>query len=253
MVFSLQLILVLLPVFTNDSTSSEEFTVPVYTGEAMHYKLKYGIFNIGIALITCFEDSAGNGNIIRAEAQSAGLFRIIKDLDYRFECSMDPATGLPNSSIMNLRDGNTTSYSKVRFDHYSRADSSIILSEIKGECTAPKNIHDILTAYYYFRKNLYKENILSGLPVVIQTYLADMLWDLKIAYTGVETINTIYGPSVCQKFKASTVIGDFFRNDDDMTLWFTEDKYHIPVRIHLNLRLGSVTGDIVRYQKPINN
>jgi hypothetical protein len=225
--------------------------VPDFAGEFIHYNLKYGIFKIGVASISCFEDQTGCGEIIRAEAQSTGLMKIFRDLDYRFECCMDPNTGLPVSAIMDLRDGNITSYCKTQFDHYSRKDSTIVYSQKTGEHIVLKNIHDILTGFYCFRKDFYAESMTNGLPVVIPTFIADMIWDLRIKYTGGETINTLYGQLPCQKFNSSTVVGDFFRNDDDMTIWFTEDEIPIPIRIQLNLKLGSVKGELEEYQKPV--
>lgn len=238
----------------NGVSPHELSSVPEYTGESMHYKLKYGIFNIGDASISCFEDRMV-GCIIKAEARSTGLLRIFKNLNYRFECCMDPATGLPNSAVMDLKDGNTIAYNKVLFDHYSITDSVIILSYTteQKEYIVSKEIYDILTGFYHFRSNFINESINHGLPVVIQIFIADMLWDLKIKYTGEETINTMYGQLSCRKFTSSTVIGKFFRHDDDMTVWFTNDEISIPVKIQLNLRLGSVTGELAQYQMPVSH
>ncbi len=234
------------------STLHRPLPAPDYAGEFMHYNIKYGIFKIGVASISCFEDSSGCGYIIKAEARSTGLMKIFRDLDYRFECCMDPTTYLPISAIMDLKDGNTTAYCMTRFDHYSRTDSTIVYSQITGKYVVPKNIHDILTGFYYFRKDFYDECLSKGLPVVIPTFIADMLWDLRITYTGGETINTMYGLLPCQKFSSSTVVGDFFQNDNDMTIWFTEDIIPIPVKIQLNLRLGSVKGELCDYRKPLS-
>lgn len=214
--------------------------VPEYKGESMHYRIKYGIFNIGVATISCLEDPSECGCILRAEAQSTGLLRIFKNLDYRFECCMDTATGLPVSAIMDLKDGHNKAYNKVWFDHFSMVDSVIILSYTTEEkrYIVPKDIYDILTGFYHFRSSFIDESIHHGLPVVIQIFIADMLWDLRIKYSGAETINTLYGPLSCQRFISSTVVGKFFRNDDDMKIWFTNEEIPVPVRISLNLRLG---------------
>ncbi|GAI98737.1 unnamed protein product, partial [marine sediment metagenome] len=241
MIIILNLILATLIFSMHDVDSLDKsLMVNDYVGETMQYNLKYGIFNIGVASVSCLEDQAGCGYIIKAEAQSSGLLKLIKDINYRFECCMDPATGLPNSAIMDLRDGNHTVYNKVVFDHYSRTDSSIINSQTTGEHIVPKNIHDVLTGYYHFRQNLLNESINNELPVVIQTFLSDMIWDLRMTYTGGETINTMYGELSCLRFTSSTMVGRFFHNDDDMTVWFTKDEFHVPVKVRLNLKIGSL-------------
>jgi hypothetical protein len=228
------------------------FTGTEFVGEIMHYNLKYGIFNIGVATISCLEDQAESGYIITAEAQSTGLLRIFKDLNYRFECCMDPATGLPNSAIMDLRDGNNTVYRTSVFDRCSRTDSTIVISQTLGELIAPKDIYDILSGYYHFRKDFLAQSIINKHPVVIQTFIADMFWDLRLKYTGGESINTMYGQIPCSRFSSSTVVGGFFKNDDDMIVWFTKDEMPIPVKIELNLKIGSIKGELEGYQMPAN-
>lgn len=226
------------------------FEVPDYGGEIMHYGLKYGIFNIGIASISCLEDTAGCGYIIKAEAQSTGLLKIFKNLNYHFECCMDSTTGLPNSAIMVLEDRNNSVYNRVTFDQYSRTDSAIVFSQTSGEHIVPKNIYDILSGYYHFRMNFLTNSSNIGVPVVIKTFLADELWNLRISYEDEETIKTMNGMITCQRFNASTVVGRFFRRDDDMYVWFTKDEIPIPVKVLFKLKIGSIKGELNEYQMP---
>jgi len=244
---------ILLSALLDSSAQDKKLMVHEYSGETMHYKLKYGFFNIGVASISCFEDPEGCGYIIRAVMQSTGLLKVFKNMNYRFECCMDQNTGLPNSATIDLKDRNNNSYNEVLFDRNSRSDSTIIISQTTGEHVVQKNIHDLLTGYYHFRKDLFGESVINGNTVVIQTFLADMLWDLKMTYTGGETIKTMYGQVTCLRFTSSTVDGKYFPSEDAMTVWFTKDDIPVPVKVRLNLKLGSVKGELDRYQMPINN
>lgn len=116
-------------------------------------KVKYGIFNIGFASISCLEDPTGCGYNIQAEAQSSGWVKIFRNLNYHFECCMDLATGLPISAIRSLRDGRYNLYNELIFDQYSRIDSAIVFSQMSGKHVVSKNIYDILTGFYHFRMN----------------------------------------------------------------------------------------------------
>jgi len=246
------IILFIILVVSNPDINSQDagFKVPYYSGEKINYNLKYGIFNIGSASISSLLDPKGETCIIKAEAKSAKWMRIFKDLDYRFECSMDMTTGLPNTAIRSLRDGRYNLYNEVIFDRYSRSDSTIVLSQMSGEHIVAKNIYDILTGFYHFRMNFLKESAISGEEVVISTFFTDELWDLRIRYAGEETIKTDNGELACYKFNPVTVIGRFFHHDNDMAVWFTEDDTSIPVKIELNLILGSIKGELSEYQNP---
>ena len=120
-------------------------TAPDYTGEIMVYKMKYGILNIGYATISFLADNPGDSVHIKAEAQSSGLAKMLKDIDYRFECYMDPESGLPGSALRNLKDGKYNLYNELCFDQTSREDSTIIYSQASGRHIVAKNMYDLLT------------------------------------------------------------------------------------------------------------
>jgi len=238
-------------IFLSWLAPDECYKVPDYCGEIMQYNVSYGILNIGRATISFTDDSLGHGHRIKAEAKSIGIARFFKSINYCFECCMDTITGLPINANMSLADRRCLIYNETVFDHHSREDSSIVHSQISGIHIVPKNIYDLLTAYFCFRKNYIPLCVKSGQDAVIKIYIADILWDLRIRYDGKETINTEFGKIECLKYIPSTVAGNFFKNEDDMTIWFTDDTHHIPVRLRLNLIVGSITGDLVEYQKPI--
>jgi hypothetical protein len=215
----------------------------------MHYQVNYGIFHIGEAEIS-FRDSTGCGDfVIKAEARSVGLITLVKRINYVYESCMNKRTGLPLRFKMDLTDNRNYYFNEMIFDRYSRKDSTIVHSHLSGPHVVSKNIHDILTGFYYFRQNNISEVVKDGKDVIIETYFSDEVWDLHIRYAGKESINTKFGSINCLKFKPVTIIGDFFRNDDDMTVWFTDDENHIPVRIKLNLTIGAIDGYLVDYQK----
>jgi len=231
-------------------TPDQSIKVPDYSGEIMHYNVRYGILNIGKAIISFTDDSLGRGHHIKAEAKSVGIVRFFKSINYCFECCMDTITGLPINASMSLADRRCAVYNETVFDHHSREDSSIVYCQMSGMHVVPKNIYDLLTAYFYFRQNHIPITVKTGQDAVMKIYIADILWDLRLRYVGRETIKTKYGKIECLKFIPSTVAGNFFKNEDDMTVWFTDDAAHIPVRLRLNLIVGAVNGDLVEYQKP---
>ncbi len=241
---------ILLAAFMSGASQERSFEVTDYGGEAMHYSLQYGIFNIGFASISCLEDATGCGYNIKAEAQSSGLVKIFRNLNYRFECCMDQATGLPNSATRSLRDGKDNLYNELIFDQYSRIDSAIIFSLMSGKHIVSNNIYDILTGFYHFRMDFLTESRNIGEVVVIKTFFTDELWDLRIRYAGEETIKTNSGEVACYKYNPVTVVGRYFRHDDDMSVWFTKDENHIPVKIRLNLKVGALNCEIIGYQEP---
>jgi hypothetical protein len=211
------LISVFLGTFMGITAQDNTLCIPEYKGEVMHYRLRYGPFKIGHATISCLEHPAGCGDQIKATARSGGMIKILKDLDYRIECCMDPTTGLPKAASRNLRDGKNIQVNELVFDHYSRLDSTVIYSQISGSHVVEDNMLDVLTAFYHFRTSFLSETAPSGQEVVLITFLLNRLWDLRIRHGGDETIKTRYGPVSCYKCYPVTVVGDFFRHEGELT------------------------------------
>ena len=220
-----------------------------YCGETISYRLKYGIFNIGYGSISCSKDLDQNIGHIIAEAQSSGWIKIFKNLNYRYECYLDLDTGLPRLAIRSLKDGRYDVYNELNFDHNTRNDSSIVFSQMSGQHVVSKNIFDILTGFYHFRMNFISDKMIEGEVVLIKTFFTDELWDLRIRYSGNETIKTQYGDLKCYKYHPTTVIGRYFNHNEDMSIWFTKDKNPIPVKIMANLKFGSIILECTEYQK----
>ncbi len=224
--------------------------IPYYPGERMSYNLRMGLITLGEAEISFVSDSISCGSFIHASAKSVGIARFIKDIEYTFNACMDPNTGLPKTSTRIIREGEYTNNNIVYYYHNLRPDSSIVYSKKIDSLVVPKDIFDILTGFYHFRSNYLKPGTDNFGTVVIKTFFIDAIWDLTIRYAGKETIETKYGKKECLKIMPVTKVGAFFTSTDDMTIWVTNDKQMIPVKIYVDMKVGSLTADLVKYKAP---
>jgi hypothetical protein len=216
----------------------------------MKYRVKYGRFHVGNATISCTADPSGCGDQIEAEAHSIGVVKIFRRLDYRMNCCMNLTTGMPVYAVRRLRDRRNYLYNELVFDHHSRSDSAIIYSQMTGKHVVPSGIRDVLTGFYHFRANYFIKEEYPTREVNISTFYTNKVRDLRIRYAGEETISTSYGPIRCRKYVPLTPVGDFFENENDMTLWFTQEEFPVPVKIRLNLKIGTLYGELVDYHQP---
>ena len=222
--------------------------VPAYVGEELEYIISYGFVNSGAAKMVFDYDSISGNYHIKAAARTIGLANIIYRILDVYECYLDTLTGLPVKAIRNIREGNYRNYNEVIFDHSSRQDSCIIHSQRSGTKAVDKNILDILSGFYEVRKNYISPDLKEGDLIIIRTYFTDEIWDLKVRYMGKETIRTKYGKVRCLKFNPVTEVGRAFKTEEDMTVWFSDDKNNIPVKIRVELRLGSFKVSLSGYE-----
>ena len=64
---------------------------------------------------------------------------------------------------------------------------------------------------------------------------------------GKEKVKTSFGKIKCLKFNPVTEVGRAFKTEDDMTIWYTDEPNFLPVKIRLELRIGSVRVELVDF------
>ncbi len=210
-------------------------------GEKLLYDIHFAFVSAGNAYLTVTEDTFRNKKVwrIRLVGQTTGLADVIYRVRDRYECYMDPETGFPLFAIRDIHEGNYRRYNEVSFDHYSRPDSSIVYSKTKGKVVVPKNIYDILTAFYHFRNHYARYPFRPREVVVIQSYFTDELFPLKMRYLGRETIKVGKDKVRCLRFGPVTEVGRAFASEEDMAMWLTDDDNFLPVKAVISLKVGS--------------
>ena len=222
--------------------------ITYFPNETEDYSLKYGIFKVGEAHLEFNFNQKCSGGYIQADAKSSGLLKLIKDIHFRYECCMDTLTGLPISDSRILIEGDYVDISTVYYDHMSREDSSLIYSKKTDTIVVPKNVYDLLSGFHHYRANYLGDNLPMNHTISTKTFFIDQIWDLTIRYCGKEIINTNYGPIECIKVKPVTIIGHFFRTTDAMTIWFANNGKYIPIKFSIDLKLGTLYGNITDFK-----
>ena len=78
---------------------------------------------------------------------------------------------------------------------------------------------------------------------------------MKIKYLGKEEIETDLGEFNCLKFRPIVEKGRVFKEEEDMTLWISDDANKVPIRLETDLLIGSIKLDLVKFKNlsaPLN-
>jgi len=116
------------------------------------------------------------------------------------------------------------------------------------------NTQDLLSAFYYAR-TLDMVNIRVGQEFEIQTFFDREMYPLKFKYLGKEVVKTKLGSFNCLKFRPMVEKGRVFKEEEDMTLWVSDDQNKVPIRLKTDLLVGSIEMDLVEYKnlvRPLN-
>ena len=108
----------------------------------------------------------------------------------------------------------------------------------------PVGIQDMLSSFYAAR-NIDFTNAKQGDIFSLTSFMDKELWPVKIRYMGNETIQTAIGKFSCLCFCPIVQKGRVFKREDDLKVWITADKNHIPLRAQAKILVGSIKMDIV--------
>lgn len=225
---------------------------PYLPGEKIKYQIKYGPVNGGVASLYINEKEWNNQTVWHAviTGHTTGVADALYKVRDTYESYIDPETDLPVFSVRNISEGKYRKYNEVSFDHFTRRDSAILMSDLSGQHIAPKGILDILSCFYWFRKYHLAngQTLKPGDTFTLTTWFADELYPVTLRYKGVEYIKIRGGRVRCYCFNPVTEVGRLFKTNDDMSIWFTADENFLPVKVRFDIFVGSVYVEMISYQ-----
>lgn len=208
------------------------------TGEELHYEVKYGIIKGGDAKLTVNLEQVGDDWLYysRAEAGIAGLPSKLFTIRDIYESYFFVETGLPIKSIRNIHEEGYREFDEVLFFR----DQNKVRNLKFQFFDVPPYTHDVLSAFYYARRYLFKENLKVGDTIPFTIFLDKSLITFKIKFANRETIKTQFGKVKAMKFVAVIDGTTPFTKEEDMEVWFTDDLNYIPLKISADLPIGSL-------------
>jgi hypothetical protein len=211
---------------------------PFKSGEKLTYKVKFGPVVGGNALLVITKVYHNNMLVYHASAEgkTVGIAEKLYNVKDVFESYFELTTLLPHRAIRNIKEGRYRKRDEAIFDHYFH---TVYCMRIDTTIQVPQNILDIVSVLYYIR-SLDLTTIKPGDVVNTITFFDEELFPFDIRYKGKEDIKTKFGYIRCLRFDPVVITGRMFESEDDMSIWFSDDMNHLPVKVRFDLRVGSL-------------
>lgn len=211
-------------------------------GEKLTYRVHYGLINAGEAVLEVKEDSTIIGKRktlhLVGKGKSLGAFNWFFKVRDNYESYLDEESLMPWLFIRNVEEGNYKLDRTVLFNQYEKKavvdDSAYVV---------PAYCQDLLSAFYYAR-TLDLENLALNDTVSINTFFDNENYPLMIKYIGKDTLDSDIGDIRCLKFRPLLQVGRVFKEEEDMTVWISDDPNKVPVRVQANVVVGSIKMDL---------
>ena len=220
-------------------------------GEVLSYRLHYGFIDAGVAIIEVLPEVKDFGGHkvyhIVGNGYSKGTFNWFFKVKDRYETYIDKDALVPWYFVRRCNEGGYIITQDYLFNHYTKK------VDIGGgeKFDVPQGIQDMLSSFYYAR-NLDFRDAKEGNIYEIPSFVDKKVWTLKIKYVGKETIDTDVGKFRCIKFRPIIQTGRIFKKEEDLNVWITDDKNHIPIRAQAKILVGSIKMDLTSYKNLAN-
>jgi len=221
------------------------------SGESLTYRLHYGFMDAGVAVLHVMPEikEIGGRKVyhIVGDGYSKGSFDWFFKVKDRYETYLDQDALVPWYFLRRCNEGGYIINQDYLFNHYTK---KVDVGEGKTY-DVPAGIQDMLSAFYYAR-NIDFSNAKAGDVFSIPSFVDKEIWPLKIKFVGKENLKTDLGTFRCLKFRPIIQTGRIFKKEEDLNVWITDDKNHVPLRAQAKIMFGSVKMDIVSFENLAN-
>ena len=217
-------------------------------GESLNFRVFYtvaGVFvGAGEADFTNTLESLNNKPVyhIVGEGKTYSFYDNFFKVRDRYESYIDTLNLQPYKFIRNIYEGGYKKYENVTFNKLA---NTAVTND--GVFRVPACVQDVISSIYYAR-NIDFDKYTPGDKIPFTLFLDKELYGMYIRYVGKETVKTKYGKFKSIKIKPLLLKGTIFEGGEKMTVWISDDKNRVPLRIESPISVGSIKVDMMGYK-----
>ena len=215
-------------------------------GEKLNYRIHYGFIdavNASIEVTSENKQFAGRNTFhVVGTGKSRGTFDFFFKVRDRYESYIDEEALIPWFFGRRIDEGGYKMSQDYVFNHAQRKVTNHGLTYDVWEYT-----QDMISGFFLARTmNLggYPEGHVFSVPTIVD----GEMYNLQIKFKGRDIVKTDFGKITCLKFVPILQKGRIFKKEEDLMVWLTDDKNHIPIRAKAEILFGSLKVDLISYQ-----
>ncbi len=219
--------------------------------EFIRFKIKYLGFKTSEATLETKKETFNGKEVIHAtgRGESSKFLSLFFKVRDRFETYFDHKTHMPYRFIRNTYEGGYTKDIVIDFD---REKNKATVNDKKRKTTnsfsTPTDVQDMISAFYYLRNNVNVEALKVNEEANMNLFFDSENFKFKLKYLGTQTLKTKFGMINCLKFRPLVVADRIFDEQDGLTIWVSNDKNKVPVKITADIKVGSITANLSEYK-----
>ena len=241
--------LILLLLFTVSFNFQEPNAYDV--GEWFKFRIHYGFVNAGYATLEVKESVRDNKKVFHAigKGYTVGMSRFFFKVDDNYESYFDKETNKPYQFVRKISEGG---YTKNQEGFFNQDRNKVLVKDYKSKTentfSVTENVQDIVSTFYFLRNHPNVDNLKVGESIVVDMFFDNEIYKFKLKFIGREKLSTKFGTAPTKIFRPIVQSGRVFKEDESLTVWISDDKNKIPLRIKATLAVGSIKADLDSYK-----
>ncbi len=231
------------------NSHSQNDTISFERGEFLKYRIHYGLLNAGFASIELKKNHQKNDSLIHAVGRgwTTGMVGFLFSVEDIYESYFTEIGLRPQHFIRKIDEGGYTQDKEIHFDFNSHQAKEINHKKsTEASFFIQNNVQDMLSSFYYIR-SIDFSNLKENDYVNINMFFDGKMNPVKLMVLGRETIKTNFGKIDTIKIRPLVQKGRVFKDEENVTLWISDDMNKIPLKIKASLLVGAAKAELIEY------
>ena len=222
-------------------------------GEQLSYRVHYGVIDAGEVIIEVTTENknfaTGPTYHLVGHGRSTGSFDWFYKVRDRYDSYVDENTLTPHFFMRRVNEDGYI----INQDYLFQQEQKLVTVKRDGsdkprntaskQFEIPARTQDMLSAFY-FARSIDLSKVKPGETITVETFFDEEVFPLNFKIIGRETIKTKVGKIRCLKIRPVIQKGRVFNDEEDLTIWVSDDKNRIPVRLQADVLVGSIKMDL---------
>jgi len=245
-------ILIILAIFTASVSFAVQQEPAFKTGEWFKFKMSYsGFLKAGNATLQVKETTLNGKPVFHVVGKgwTTGMIKWFFKVEDCYESYFDKQTILPYKFIRKINEGGHKKNIEIDFNQSNK--TALVYNkkhDTKKTLTTKDKVQDMVSTFYYLRNKLDTRTLSKGDEIKLDMFFDEENYGFKLKYLGKENLETNFGTVETLMFRPYVMAGRVFKEEESLTLWVSNDKNKIPLRIKADLAVGSLRADLEAYK-----
>ncbi len=218
-------------------------SIPFHIGEILHYQASFAKVNAAVAQLKVVGlDTIENTPVyhVQFSAKTKGVMNYVFPIEDQIDLWIDKKSLLPLRVNSKIKEGKF----RKQDDIFIPKDSNYLITN-SDTININQPIHSPYSLFYYIRKSNFHINKKN----FIYTINSKKIRYLELQINDSVNVTVPAGKFNCFKVTPVGLDNKKFKNNAEMSMLFSQDRYRYPVKIWLNMKYGSL---ILELEKVIN-